>query len=131
MSNTKYHSTNRDNFEALIEGFNCPFTAKDISEADSTNMSTTTIYRLLEEYENNGLLRKNLGEDGSAIYYYLKPCTDKNHFLLECEKCHKISHIDCTHLHHFAKHISKKHDFEISNYQLIIKGVCKQCKTAH
>jgi len=127
MRNVKYHSTNRDRFATIIQHFGKPFTAKDISEADA-NLSTTTIYRLLEEFEADGLLRKELGADGYAIYYYLEPCENKNHFLLECEKCHKISHVDCRRLQGFAKHISKKHNFEISHYQLVIKGLCADCR---
>ena len=120
---TKYHSINRDKFEEIIKSFDHPFTAKDIPF-----ISTTTTYRLLDEYVNNGTLKKELGADGCAIYYYLEPCENKNHLLLECTKCHAIYHIDCEHLSRFAKHLSKKHGFEISNYQLIIQGVCDLCK---
>ena len=120
---TKYHSITRDIFEEIIKSFDHPFTAKDIPF-----ISTTTTYRLLDEYEKNGVLKKELGADGSAIYYYLEPCSDKNHLLLECTKCHAIYHIDCEHLSRFAKHLTKKHGFEISNYQLIIQGVCDLCR---
>jgi Fe2+ or Zn2+ uptake regulation protein len=127
---TKYHSINRDLFESIIKSYPRPFTAKNIIDAsyDESPLSTTTVYRLLDEYEKNGLLRKELGEDGSAIYYYLEPCPSQNHLLLECSVCHNIFHIDCNHLKTFAKHISKKHNFQISNYQLIIQGVCDDCK---
>ncbi|MBR0134426.1 transcriptional repressor [Candidatus Saccharibacteria bacterium] len=122
-SNIKYHTNNRDKFDEIIKSFNRPFTAKDIP-----HLSTTTTYRLLDEYEKAGILKKVLGPDGSASYYYIEPCDDKNHLLLECTKCHTIYHIDCAHLHSFTKHISKKHGFEISNYQLVIQGVCEFCK---
>ena len=127
---TKSHTSNRDTFAKLIQNFGHPFTAKDISFATTATdqMSITTIYRLLDEFETSGQLRKELGADGSAIYYYLQPCHDKGHFLLECQRCHQISHVDCKQLHKFTKHISQKHNFEVSDYQLLIKGICAECR---
>lgn len=131
---TKYHSVNRDFLMQVIQRFKKPFTAKDIADALADNesaLSVSTIYRLLDEFTENGALRKVLGDNNTAKYYYLAPCENENHFYLECSKCHTIYHLDCRHLRSFTKHISKKHHFDVSNYQLIISGLCVDCQEQH
>ena len=61
----------------------------------------------------------------SHIYFHIK---NENHFYLECSKCHYIYHLDCRHLRSFSKHIAKKHLFKITNYDLIINGICEKCQ---
>ena len=127
---SKYHSTNRDYLLQIVQRRNKPFTAKEIANdiSEQSPLSTSTIYRLLDEFTDDGTLRKKLGENPTAKYYYLAPCENKNHFYLECTNCHQIFHLDCRHIRNFAKHISKKHGFLISNYQLIISGLCANCQ---
>ena len=130
----KYHSVNRDYLIQVIQHFKKPFTAKEVCDAiaeDNNNLSVSTVYRLLDEYTTDGTLRKILGENNTAKYYYLAPCENENHFYLECTKCHNIYHLDCRHLRGFAKHVSKKHHFDISNYQLVISGLCANCQERH
>ena len=127
----KYHSANRDYLLKVIATYHKPFTAKEISDnlaEQKAPLSTSTIYRLLDEFVDDGILHKNLGDNNTAKYYYLAPCENENHFYLECTKCHQIFHLDCRHLRSFTKHISKKHGFQISNYQLIISGLCASCQ---
>lgn len=128
---TKYHSINRDYLIQAVQQYKKPFTAKELSDSlhkANAPLSTSTIYRLLDEFVTDGALRKSYAEDNTAKYFYVEPCNDDNHFYLECSKCHRIYHLDCKHLHTFAKHISKKHNFEISNYNLTISGLCSDCK---
>ena len=128
---TKYHSINRDYLMQIIQQQNKPFTAKELADvlADSdASLSLSTIYRLLDEFTDDGTLHKILGENNTAKYCYLAPCQNENHFYLECTHCHQIFHLDCKHLRSFNKHIAKKHHFQISNYRLIITGLCANCQ---
>ena len=126
----KYNTINRNYFLQTIQSFHKPFTAKEIMDRLKENenpMGSSTVYRFLDEFSSDGTIRKIVGEDNTTKYFYFKPCTDENHFYLECEKCHRMTHIDCRHLKNFAKHLSKKHDFKVSNYSLVITGVCASC----
>lgn len=127
----RYHSLNRDYFIQTAQSFREPFTAKEIFNRLRENenpMGTSTIYRLLDEFSSDGTLRKTLGPDNTAKYFYIKPCQNENHFYLECEKCHHMYHIDCHHLRNFAKHLAKKHLFTVTNANLTITGICEQCQ---
>ena len=127
----KYHTINRDYFLQTAQSFRKPFTAKDIAaklEDNENPMGTSTIYRFLEEFCADGTLRKTIGSDNTAEYFYLKPCDNDNHCYLECEKCHHIYHVDCKHLRGFSKHIAKKHFFELSSNNLTLTGICEHCR---
>ena len=127
---TKYNTLNRNYFLQTVQTFRQSFTAKDVADKlkDNENpMGTSTIYRFLDEFTSDGTLRKALGEDNTARYFYFKPCENENHFYLECEKCHSLIHLDCKHLRGFSKHLAKKHSFQISNCSLIIAGIRADC----
>lgn len=127
---TKYNTLNRNYFLQIVQTFHQPFTAKDVAQKLQYNenpMGTSTIYRFLDEFTSDGTLRKTLGNDNMAHYFYFKQCDNENHFYLECEKCHTLFHLDCKHLRSFSKHLAKKHSFQISNYSLIITGICDNC----
>lgn len=126
----KYNTTNRQNFLQAAQSFKEPFSAKDIENAlqkRNSPMGLSTIYRLLDDYSTDGTLRKLLGDDGATKYFFLEPCRKGDHFYLECEKCHQLTHVDCRHLHGFAKHLAKRHSFKISNYNLVVTGTCASC----
>ena len=127
----KYHTLNRDYFLQTAQSFRKPFTAKEIADRlkDNENpMGTSTIYRLLDEFSSDGTLHKTLGPDNTAKFFYLKQCENENHLYLECEKCHHMFHIDCRHLRGLAKHVAKKHYFDITSSNLIIPGICGNCQ---
>ena len=126
----KYNTINRNYFLQTIQTFRKPFTAKEVLERLKENenpMGTSTVYRFLDEFSSDGTIRKILGENNTVKYFYFEPCTDENHLYLECEKCHHMTHVDCRHLKGFSKHLSKKHDFKISNYSLVLTGLCADC----
>ncbi len=127
----KYNTLNRNYFLQTAQSFHKPFTAKEIADRLKENenpMGTSTIYRLLDEFTSDGVFHKTLGPDNTAKYFCPKQCSNENHLYLECEQCHRMFHIDCRHLHSFAKHIAKKHFFSITNSNLIIPGICSDCQ---
>ena len=91
---------NRSYVMQMAQSFDTPFTAKDIVEkieSDGNHLGVTTVYRVLNEFVNDGLLRKTLGDNGSATFIHLDNCTNENHVYLECLNCHRIFHVDCRH----------------------------------
>lgn len=125
---------NRSYIMQIAQSFSTPFTAKDIVEkidADGNHLGVTTIYRTLNEFVNDGLLRKTLGENGSATFIHLDNCPNENHVYLECLGCHRIFHVDCRHFNGFKRHAARKHGFDISSFQMTIPGYCAECQGAH
>ncbi len=127
----KYHSTNKEFLLELIQHFPASFTIKDIEDSLSEHnisISTSTIYRIFDDFLADGIVSKNLGENSTAIFHYLEPCTKKDHSYLECIKCHRVFHIDCDHISKLSRHLSKEHNFQIVNSNLTISGICADCQ---
>lgn len=87
-----------------------------------------TIYRQLERLEAAGVVHKVNTEDG-AFYQY---CGRDDHdhrdcFLLKCERCGRIRHVDCTQLQALYDHLEREHHFRINPRGTLLSGVCDQC----
>ena len=126
----KYNTSNRSHFLETAQLFTEPFTAKDLYDLSRKNgnpISLSTIYRLLGEYSTKGSLCKIVDKGGTIKYFLFQSCNNDNHFYLKCEKCRRLTHIDCHHIHSFTKHLAKKHSFEVSNCNLVISGTCASC----
>lgn len=88
-----------------------------------------TIYRQLEKLERSGSVHKVTTEEG-AVYQYCPHSHDEAHpscFLLRCQRCGHLVHLDCTHLQELYDHISREHHFRIDAYRTVLTGLCETC----
>ena len=87
-----------------------------------------TVYRQLEKLEQAGLVHKVHTEEG-AFYQYC-PLQDREHrdcFLLRCERCGRMVHLDCGHLRGLCDHLESEHRFRIDPRRTVLTGVCSAC----
>ena len=87
-----------------------------------------TVYRQLDKLTQQGLVHKVTTEEG-ALYQY---CPQANHphdcFLLRCERCGRMVHLDCAHLEEVCHHLSAEHHFSIDPRRTVLTGICEQCQ---
>ena len=106
-------------------------TAGELAEdlrAAGCPVGLATIYRQLERLEAAGVVHKIHTEDG-AFYQY---CGRENHdhrdcFLLRCERCGRIRHVDCVQLQGLYDHLEREHHFRINPRGTLLSGVCDLC----
>lgn len=106
-------------------------TAGELAEnlrSEGCPVGLATIYRQLERLEAAGVVHKVNTEDG-AFYQY---CGRDDHqhrdcFLLKCERCGRIRHVDCTQLQALYDHLEREHHFRINPRGTLLSGVCDQC----
>ena len=48
-------------------------------------------------------------------------------FLLRCERCGHVVHLDCGHLHALYEHLEAEHHFRIDPRRTILTGLCQAC----
>ena len=91
-------------------------------------MGLATIYRQLEKLEAAGAVHKVNTEDG-ALYQYCGHQSQghRDCFLLKCERCGRIRHVDCTQLQSLYDHLEKEHHFRINPRGTLFSGVCDVC----
>ena len=122
-----YNTKQKDLILDCIKNHN-EFTVNDIYEELNKEVGLTTIYRKVDELVNENKIKKYIGKDNVTYYQYLCDCDKDNHFYLKCEKCGTLEHVDCDCINELSKHINKNHEFEINKQNIVINGVCKNCK---
>ena len=105
-------------------------TAAELTEElhrQGQNVGLTTVYRQLDKLSGQGLVHKIVTDEG-AHYQYCN-CREKHRdcFLLKCENCGSIRHLDCSHLGELYEHLLAEHGFTINPHRTLFYGLCEQC----
>ena len=104
------------------------FTINEIYDELKGKVGLTTIYRKVDSLVENNKVKKYIGKDNVTYYQYLCDCDKSNHFYLKCDKCGNLEHVDCDCINELSEHISKNHEFELNKQNIVINGLCKNCK---
>ncbi|MDB2606231.1 transcriptional repressor [Zobellia sp.] len=114
--------------EILLNEFNnstVAISAKKLIDQLDTTFNKTTIYRVLDKLEDDGVLHSFLGKDGLKWYAKCNGCTASEHKDLhphfQCLSCGKV---DCLTVSVDLPEIPNR-KIEIS--QLLIQGKCEEC----
>jgi len=110
---------------ARFPGGNC--TATELTEqlhARGEAVGLTTVYRQLDRLVQQGQVHKIVTDEG-AHYQYCSAHGDC--FLLKCERCGMIVHMDCSHLGELYQHIFEEHHFTINPRRTLFYGLCEKC----
>ena len=86
-----------------------------------------TIYRQLEKLEAAGRVHKVHTEEGAFFQFCPHPEADHGCFLLRCESCGRMVHLDCSHLEELYRHLEQQHHFRIDPRRTILTGRCRSC----
>lgn len=86
-----------------------------------------TIYRQLEKLEAAGRIHRVHTEEGAFFQYCPHPEQEQPCFLLRCEQCGRIVHLDCSHLEELTRHLEAQHHFRIDPRRTILTGRCGTC----
>ena len=94
-----------------------------------TKIGTATVYRTLEKFEDEGLVRKFIVDEhtGACYQFVGTPAACHSHFHLKCTECGKLIHLSCEFLENMEKHIYNEHGFTVSSAKTVIYGVCAEC----
>lgn len=122
-----YKTKQKDQIIEVIKGISHEFTIKDIYERLDKKIGLTTIYRLVDKLVSDGHVNKTIGKDNVVFYQYLEECCKENHFYLKCVNCGTMEHVDCDCIGELSSHISKSHNFSLTN-NVVINGVCNTCE---
>ena len=90
-------------------------------------VGTATIYRQLERLEQSGLIHKVNTEEGAFYQFCGRAGGERDCFLLKCERCGRILHLDCSHLQELYDHLEAEHHFRINPHKTLFTGLCDVC----
>lgn len=90
-----------------------------------SKMNKTTIYRILDRLENDGIVHSFLGKEGLRWYAKCHGCSSSNHIDLhphfQCQECGKV---ECVSMSVSIPSIPNK---KINSSQLLLIGMCENC----
>ena len=90
------------------------------------DVSPSTIYRILEEFEDLGIIvHAHLGQ--AAAVYHL---TGTVHGHLTCEICKKTLEIPSAHFDTLSQDLRSNFGFEWDRHHVALSGTCAQCQAA-
>ncbi len=83
-----------------------------------------TVYRVLSQFEQAGILMKHNFEGGQAVF---ELDNGEHHDHLICVQCNKIVEFHDEQLEADQKTIAAKYDFTLEDHDMVLYGVCKNC----
>ena len=122
MQREKYKTRQKEHILEIIKNKKKEFTVKDIYQELNKEIGMTTIYRLIDNLVEDGIINKN-----EKYYQYLEHCDCDNHFYLKCNNCGTLIHVDCDCINDLFSHINKEHKFKPDKEKIIINGLCNKC----
>lgn len=116
--------------DALLNEFNKnsgAISTVDLIKRLDKKFNKTTIYRVLEKLEDDGILHSFLGASGTKWYAKCNGCSKTKHIDVhphfQCITCGKV---DCLEVKVTIPNISNK---EIHTSQVLLQGKCELCLT--
>jgi Fe2+ or Zn2+ uptake regulation protein len=86
-----------------------------------------TVYRILAEFKNAGILVQSLSED-RQLRYALCTLPHQHHHHFSCRKCKKVEEVDFCNFKGISRFIENKLNAKVETHQLQIEGLCSKCK---
>ncbi len=103
------------------------YSAEDVFTAlreSGHEIGLATVYRVLSQFEQAGILIKHNFEGGQAVF---ELNTGEHHDHLICINCNKIVEFHDEQLEAGQKAIAEKHGFVLEDHDMVLYGVCCDC----
>lgn len=114
--------------KALLDIFkqsNDAWSVVDLVDKLSDQMNKTTVYRILERFEDEGILHSFNGKNGIKWYAKCKTCSEHGHSdkhpHFQCKDCGKV---ECLPVEYDIPDLS---NYKIDTIQVILSGQCSDC----
>ncbi|WP_295764879.1 Fur family transcriptional regulator [uncultured Oscillibacter sp.] len=86
-----------------------------------------TVYRQLERLAEAGLVHRIVTDTGALYQYCSRQAAGEVCFLLRCQSCGRMEHLDCPQLQALYRHIAAEHGFRVDPRRTVLTGLCGPC----
>ncbi|GGP26154.1 ferric iron uptake transcriptional regulator [Silvimonas amylolytica] len=103
-------------------------TAEDVYRlllAENIDIGLATVYRVLTQFEQAGILVRHHFETGKAVFEMNQ---GGHHDHLVCMKCGKVEEFCDPEIEKRQDAIADKHGFEIQDHEMYLYGLCANCR---
>lgn len=115
---------------ACMESFHGGISAAELAQqlhGQGQTIGLTTVYRQLEKLQEQGLVHKIVTDEGARYQFCDCHRQGRDCFLLKCEQCGCVEHVDCAHLGDLYSHLAQEHHFRINPHRTLFYGLCQTC----
>jgi len=91
----------------------------------NSRISLSTVYRNLQLFKKLGLIAEH-HFDEEHHHYEVKSGAEHQHLL--CISCGKVVEFACPLSHEFRDNIGKQYDFDITDVEVRMTGLCSRCR---
>lgn len=111
-----HHMSAEDVYKALLE--------------QGEDVGLATVYRVLSQFEQAGIVQKHLFENGLKIY---EITTEEHHDHLICDNCGKIIEFTNKVIEEEQQKVAEQYGFKLSGHALTLYGICDDpdCQNAN
>ena len=112
----------------LEEGAKRHFSAEDVYKTlldAGEEIAFATVYRVLTQFENAGLVLKHNFEGGRSVFELDR---GQHHDHIVCVKCNTVTEFYDEQIEERQTKIAKEHKFDLQDHSLYLYGVCKNCQ---
>jgi Fur family ferric uptake transcriptional regulator len=89
------------------------------------DVSPSTVYRILEEFEELGIVVHTHLDQHAAVYHIARAV----HGHLTCEQCGATFEIPASHFDVLAKDLRESFGFALNRHHVAITGTCADCRS--
>ena len=117
--------------EVLEKSSNHHLSAEDIYRKlmeHHGEVGVATIYRVLTQFEESGIVNKINFENNQAVYELSNVA---HHDHLVCVKCNEIIEFQDDVIEQHQLQIANKYGFQLTDHSLYLYGLCKTCQESH
>ena len=93
--------------------------------SENMDVGLATVYRVLTQFEQAGLLSRNHFESGKAVFELNE---GSHHDHLVCLDCGKVEEFFDEEIEKRQVRIAQEHGFEIADHALALYGHCRDCQ---
>lgn len=94
-------------------------------EAEGSHIDQSTVYRVLADLRDSGLIAESRFGSGEASYEWL---AGANHHHLHCTECGQTTPLAHGLVDKFVESVKREHGFEADATHMVLAGVCDQCR---
>ncbi len=106
------------------------FTAEDVYKAlldAGEEIAFATVYRVLTQFENAGLVLRHNFEGGRAVF---EIDDGKHHDHMVCVKCNTVTEFFDAEIEERQHKVADQYDFELEDHSLYLYGICANCRAS-
>ncbi len=101
-------------------------TAEDVFKAlltEGSDIGLATVYRVLMQFEQAGILSRNHFESGKAVFELNE---GRHHDHLVCVQCGRVEEFFDAEIEKRQREIAESHGFELQDHALSLYGICSK-----